>query len=407
MLRLTKGKTARGLVKGSAEDFVVQEILQGGHILERDRKYKPEELGLIDQEGKFTIFILQKTNWNTAQALKTIAKRLKRGIKSTGFAGTKDRTSVSTQLCSMFGVWPVQLQSLHIKDISINGAWEGKNKIKMGELLGNNFHITIREPEDCNNIPGLLSELNGIFPNYFGEQRFGNRGTNFDIGLEMLKGNFRDAVMKFLTDTQNETKEEAKEARERLAQEQDFESAFEYFPEYLKYERAMIRYLAKYPTNFANAIRSIPRSISLMFIHSVEAQIFNKELEERIKENSITANDYDLVCYADSYGFPDLSAIERFSGKGGAFPIGNIIGYDTKELTDFEKGMLEELDITQDSFKVKGLDELHSKGTCRPLFAPYKDANTHFDEQENSYKLDFSLPSGSYATVLLDELLAE
>jgi tRNA pseudouridine13 synthase len=407
MLRLSKGGRACGTIKSKAEDFVVQEITSNGYTLEKDRKYQPEDIGLVDQEGKFSIFILQKTNWNTTQALKAIGKRLRRGIKSAGFAGTKDRTAVSTQLCSMFGVWPAQLQSLHIKDILINGAWEGKEKIRMGGLLGNNFRITIREPRDYENIPELLSELNGIFPNYFGEQRFGNRGTNFAIGMEILKGNFKEAVMKFLTDTQNETKEEAKEARERLMLEQDFNEALEYFPSYLKYERAMIGYLAKYPTNFANAIRSIPRSISLMFIHSVEAQIFNQELEERIRDNEINADDMDLVCYENSYGFPDLSTVGRCSKKERAFLVGNIIGYDTEELTEFERGMLEELEITPDSFKVKGLDELHSKGTYRALFAPYKDIHSDFNEPENSYGLDFSLPAGSYATVLLDELIAQ
>ena len=67
-------------------------------------------------------------------------------------------------------------------------------------------------------------------------------------------------------------------------QEQDFKEALKYFPEYLKYERMLLEYLARFPDNYANAIRKLPRSISLMFIHSVESYIFNKELEERINE---------------------------------------------------------------------------------------------------------------------------
>jgi tRNA pseudouridine13 synthase len=254
-----------------------------------------------------------------------------------------------------------------------------------------------------------VSELGGVFPNYYGEQRFGYRKTNFDIGLYMLKGDFKGAALNFLTETQNETMDDAREARKRLSEELDFRAALDYFPRYLKYERSMIEYLSKYPTNYANAIRKLPRSISLMFIHSVEAQIFNWELDERIKEGSVLPNASDFVCYENTYGFPDISTIERFDGSKGkrAFSVGNIIGQDTKNITDFERNKLEEFGITTDSFKVNGLDELHSTGTSRALFAPFRDINYAHEEDGNLLKIGFSLPAGSYATVFLDELVAQ
>ncbi len=352
---------------------------------------------------------MQKTNWNTSQALKTIAKRFRRGVKSTAFAGTKDRTAVSTQLCSIFGVKPEELQGIHIKDISINGAWIGSEKVKMGELLGNRFIVAVRDLSSLGEIDSIMAELNGVFPNYYGEQRFGYRKTNFDIGLSMLKGDFKAAALNFLTETQNETMDDARIARQRLADELDFRAALDYFPKYLKYERSMIEYLSKYPANYANAIRKLPRSISLMFIHAVEAQIFNWELDERIKSGSVMPSASDFVCYENTYGFPDISVIERFgdSKNRSAFLIGNIIGQDTQNITDFEKDKLEELGITTDSFKVQGLNELHSTGTSRALFAPFKDFDWVHDKENNLMRISFSLPAGSYATVFLDELVAQ
>ena len=225
----------------------------------------------------------------------------------------------------------------------------------------------------------------------------------------MLKGDFKAAALNFLTSTQNETMDDAREARKRLSDELDFGAALDYFPKYLKYERSMLEYLSKYPTNYANAIRKLPRSLSLMFIHSVEAQIFNWELDERIKEGSVLPNASDFVCYENQYGFPDISAIENFDVSSGkrAFLVGNIIGQDTKNITDFETSKLEELGITTESFRVKGLDELHSTGTSRVLFAPFKDINYMHEENENILRISFSLPAGSYATIFLDELVAQ
>lgn len=405
MLRLSQQKRAKGTIKSSAEDFRVEEIIQSGFPLEIGKTYSPEMLGLTnDPEGKFAIFVMQKTNWNTQQALKAIARKFRRGVKSTSFAGTKDRTSVSTQLCGIFGLKAEQLANIHIKDVSINGAWQGSEKIKMGALLGNRFGVTIRDVSDFEVIQNIISELDGIFPNYFGEQRFGNRNINVEIGLDILKGNFESAAMRFLADTQNETNEDAKAARDRLANDRDFKEALKYFPGYLKYELSMIEYLAKFPDNYANAIRKLPRSVSLMMIHSVEAAIFNKELEERAANKETKPRNGDLVCKAGTYGFPDISTVKTYEESEDAdFVLGNILGYDTKSVTEGEERILEEFELTLESFKVQGLNELNSKGTFRALFAPFKDIS--YEHKENIFDLNFSLPSGSYATVLIDELV--
>jgi len=407
MLRLSKGKRAKGIIKSKPEDFRVEEITTNGHVLEMEKIYSPDMLGLKDEEGKFSIFVMQKTNWNTAQALKTLARRFRRGVKSTGFAGTKDRNAISTQLCSIFGVKADELSKVHIKDIKINGAWSGNSKVEMGDLLGNRFAITARETSDYENIEGIISELNGIFPNYYGDQRFGYRGTNVDVGLDILKGDFKGAAMRFLTETQNETNEEAKIARERLLQEQDFKEAMKYFPEYLKYEKMLIEYLARFPDNYANAIRRLPRSISLMFIHSVESYIFNKELEDRISQDKVKPEPKDIICYENSYGFPDISTFKEFDGSEDkkTFILGSILGYDTTLVTESEQKILEELGLTLESFKVKGLNELNSKGTKRALFAPFKEISHDNMEEEQALEMRFSLPAGSYATVFLDEML--
>lgn len=408
MLRLAKGQRARGAIKSRAEDFLVEEITGNGTILQINRKYSASDLAMQeDPNGKFAIFVLQKTNWNTSQALKAIARRFRRGVKSTGFAGTKDRTSVSTQLCSIFGVKPEELGLIHVKDISVNGAWRGADKVEMGGLIGNRFSVTAREVFGCEKIDGLVQELDGLFPNYYGEQRFGNRKTNVDVGVNMLKGDFRAAALSILTETSNETNEEARIARERLANEQDFRAALEYFPTYLKYERSMLEYLAQYPSNYANAIRKLPRSVLLMFIHSVESYIFNRSLERRLQESGTKRLDGDIVCGVNSYGFPDVGNASESNDAKGRFILGNIIGYDTKSVNDSEKETLDELGLGIESFRVSGLNELGSRGAYRVLFAPFKDFSNSYKDEDAALDMRFSLPAGAYATVFMDELLEQ
>ncbi|HVC57952.1 MAG TPA: tRNA pseudouridine(13) synthase TruD [Candidatus Acidoferrales bacterium] len=410
MIRLSASGQMGGIIKQSAQDFIVEEIVGACKALDKDKVYSESPVPLTSADPKFSIFVMQKENWNTVQALKAVARVLKRGQKSTGFAGTKDRVAISTQMCSIFGVTPEQLLGVHVKDIRINGAWSSDAGIKMGDLQGNRFTIVVRGATDTQRIEEIHAELGGKFPNYFGPQRFGSRGNNFDIGIALLKGDFKTAAMEFLTNSTNETNIEAVAARKKLAEEQDFEAAFRYFPMHLKYERMMLEYLSKFSANFASSIKRLPRAVSLMFIHSVEAQIFNMELEEMVKARDTAVADGDLACALNACGFPDISAVAHSESfieeKESLLPIGNIVGYETKNLNEFELEALEKLGITTDSFKVRGMNELNSKGTYRPLFAPYTGFASDTLDEGKAASFSFSLPSGSYATVLLNEFIS-
>jgi tRNA(Glu) U13 pseudouridine synthase TruD len=141
-----------------------------------------------------------------------------------------------------------------------------------------------------------------------------------------------------------------------------------------------------------------------MFVHSVESKIFNMELEQRIGEGKLSAEEGDMVCGAGPYGFPDLGSCRIHDATGYSFLVGNIVGYDTEHVNDHEKRIMEELGVAIEDFKIKGMPELNCKGTRRVLFAPYKDFS--IEQREDSAVLGFSLPSGSYATVLASEFLA-
>ncbi len=402
--RLYQGGRILGAVKSSPEDFIVEEIVGKGMAVEAGKKYSPDMLGMEEKPGKFCVFVMQKKNWNTAQALRTISKVLGKGMRSMGFAGTKDRMSISTQLCSAFAAVPAQLLGIHIKDININGAWTSDAQIEMGGLIGNRFTVTVKNTSAQDSLEKSLATLNGAFPNYFGEQRFGFRNNNVSIGLSLLKGNFEEAVMTFLTDAQNEVREDATDARRKLAETRDFKAAMQYFPRYLKYERTMIEYLSRFPTNYANAIRKLPRSLSLMFVHAVEDYIFNEELKRRVESGATAPVENELVCGANSYGFPDIKSVSRYVPEmGGAFLVGNMVGYDTKELTVQEAELLSEFGISLESFKANSIKELNCRGAFRAMFAPYRWISSELGHEDA--KLKFELPAGSYATVLLDELV--
>jgi tRNA pseudouridine13 synthase len=396
MLNLSKGSGTGGAVKSSPEDFIVKEILQNGRILECDKAYTAAELGQEEApEGKFTTLVLQKTNWNTIQALTTIAKRLGHGKGSISYAGTKDRTSVSVQLASIYGTTPEKVMEVRMKDIKINGAWLS-NGVELGSNLGNAFAVRIREARNPENAGRIIEELDGRMPNYFDKQRFGSRLNNAKVGLRIMKDDFESALDIFLTDSSNEENRAAIEARSRLAEEDDYKAALEYFPRHLKGEITAIAYMAQYD-NPANALRKLPKGIRIMFIHAVQALVFNLAVEERIKGGDFESSTY---CKENFYGFPDVESVGESRTR---FSCESLVGYETdaKQISDYAAEAMEKLGVGKDDFKIKGMPELSMKGAFRPIIAPVKDLSY---ETSDALKLGFSIPAGSYATILLNEV---
>jgi tRNA pseudouridine13 synthase len=398
MLTFTRRRGIGGAIKQSPEDFVVKEITEKGVMLEPGVKYDAKSLGEEEvPEGKQITFVLEKRDWNTLNALLTIAKLMGRGRKSIGYAGTKDKKALTVQMASVFHPDPFDMSFLKLKDISINGSWRS-NGVELGSDLGNAFDIKIGDVTEPDGTAGIASDLGGKMPNYFGPQRFGERQNNQIVGMKILQGDFEGAVMEFLCSVENERNAAVTEARTKLKETLDFAAALNYFPRYLRGERTVIAYLARYPKNYANAIRLLPRGTALMFVHAVQSKMFNEELESRI-----STGDFKTSIYAqkDGYGFPDVEKV----GAEGEFPVAALVGYETKdeEISDYMKGLMEKMQITKEMFTSKGLKELNMKGSYRSLIAPVKDLA--YETSEKEVKLRFSLPKGSYATVLLDEFI--
>jgi tRNA pseudouridine13 synthase len=396
---LSKTRGTGGAIKASSEDFEVEEITERGRILSIGRRFTPGELGEAeDPEGKFTRFVLEKKNWDTPRAIREIAHRLGRGWKSISYAGMKDRISTSTQLASIYGIKPEDLNKVAIRDIRINCAWLSNEQVRLGSLIGNHFKIVITDAEDPEAAHKTIDALGGSMPNYFDAQRFGIRQNNVSIGLHLLKGEYKEAAISFLTDTKNERDAEAVEARGRLLDNMDFSAARGYFPKYLRYERQVIDYLARYPDNFANALRMLPRGLTLMFIHSVEDAIFNASLEYMIKNEFYGIK---IWCGENSYGFQDMGSV---SAEKKGIPVLPLIGYETDDgtITDREKELLDAIGITKDAFKIKGIPELSMKGAFRACLSKVNDIRC--ETEDKLVKMSFSLPAGSYATIFIREI---
>ncbi|WP_175058981.1 tRNA pseudouridine(13) synthase TruD [Thermococcus sp. 2319x1] len=400
-----------GRIKTCPEDFIVKEkipksIFKGDHCL---------------------IYLLKKRNWETMAAIKEIAKRIGIDYKQIGFAGTKDRHAVTYQYISICTENSEEikkrLDSLEISDISLEFAGYGK-RLKLGMLLGNYFQITVRDinPDTAlERTKDILAELKvkGGFPNYFGYQRFGEkRVINHEVGKLLMKGNFEEAAFKFLGEYTGDMMGD--EARKNFLESGDVEKALEEFPNFLRYERAML-YKYKETKSWKKAFAVLPRPIVRIFIHSYQSYLFNKVLSRRIEEG-LPLNEAlpgDVVCQVKR-GLPIRSKTFRVTErtlrfvnekikKGEAMVTGPIFGFASRladgEMGRIEREVLEEEGITLEEFKMKHLKILAEPGGRRELLI--KPKKFRYKAFEEGLVFRFFLPKGVYATSVLREIMKD
>jgi len=221
-----------------------------------------------------TYFWLTKKNWTTEAAIRIVAKKLGISTRRLKFAGTKDRRAITTQIVSAFKITPEQLLKLAIKDISIEIAGTGDEPTSLGCLQGNAFTITLRDisSEELADAEGKIATVRLGVVNYFGRQRFG-RGNTHLIGRAILRGDIEDAARELLCFCSAGESEDITLFRaQMLKQWGNWEIAV---PHLLYLESRVVRWLQQNPTDFAGALRTLPKHIRKLYVHAYQSHLWN------------------------------------------------------------------------------------------------------------------------------------
>ena len=145
-----------------------------------------------DGTGDHALLLIQKRNTNTEWLARQLAKFA--GVKQVdiGYGGLKDRNAVTSQWFSvnLSGKSEPEWAQLESADTRVLRVTRNRRKLQRGAHHGNRFVITLRE------VSGDLSELEARLcavrdygvPNYFGEQRFGIAANNIEQVRALFAG---------------------------------------------------------------------------------------------------------------------------------------------------------------------------------------------------------------------------
>lgn len=404
----TKAPGIGGRIKKRAADFTVKEITPTGTKCEilafdKDGLKTPVEKNWPDPQGKEQLILtLEKFNTDMNFAIRAMCRQMHLSVKRFGYAGMKDKRAITSQKISIWKPDYENVKKFSNKFITVRDAEWGDTRIELGDLLGNEFEITVREieldeKETQKRIEKCLKEIEKGIPNFFGLQRFGGvREITHIVGREIMRGNVEGAVMLYLTATTPQEDLETKNARQKLSATNDFSEASKYFPQKLRFERAIIHHLCKYPKDYAGALGKLPKYLRIMFTHAYQSHLFNKVLSLRLEKGiGLTPTEGDILIdgipSAPLFGFES----EIAKGKPG----------------EIEKQVLKKEGIELKDFKLKVLSELSSKGKRKHLALFPKDlqikeiSNDELTPGNTKATIGFSLTKGNYATTVIREIM--
>lgn len=427
-------KGINGIIKNRYKDFIVKEITYSGRVLEINEDYAPTKYS-AESKDNYTTFNLIKINKDTFEAVRMISDALGIAPKAIEYAGLKDKRAISVQQASIKGNYIEKLKKLKLHDIFIRNISPSKYPVKLGSNWGNHFEITIRnidkksiEEEELELLFATLKTRG--FPNYYGLQRFGTfRPNSHLIGRFILENEFKKAFDEFVITTYSSELPQSFEVREDLRKTGDLEKAYVAFPKSLNYERMMIKYLIDNPNDYEGAINHLPKYLIKLLLSSFQSFLFNKLVSLRYKkENSLNKPiEGDIFNILDEkngnitqikYLFNGLydKYLQEAYDLNRAKIVYPLIGYNTN-LDDFPtiKSLILEIikneGISEDIFRNKLLETYGFKGSFRSIITkPIGLKILKYSEDEvfknmNKLKIEFSLQKGSYATLLLREIL--
>jgi tRNA pseudouridine13 synthase len=168
-------------------------------IKERHEDFRVEELPAYEPcgEGDHVYLRVEKRGMTTNAALRALARALDVKPRDVGVAGQKDARGVTVQTFSVEHVDPAAAAALELPGLRVLGVARHRNKLRTGHLRGNRFTLRLRDIDSAR-VGDVRAALAGLeqsgAPNYFGPQRFGARGDNWEVGRAAMAGDFTAAA---------------------------------------------------------------------------------------------------------------------------------------------------------------------------------------------------------------------
>ena len=373
----TKSVGTGGTIKKSNNDFKVKELLS------------EKALKTISNDSGFSVYTLQKNSIDTSHALRDVEKRFGLVLKSLGL---KDANAVTEQYVFSKTI-SKSFETIQGKNYSLKRLGFVKKPLSKKDMIGNHFEIKVENPS--NHISDF-NEYEKIL-NFFGYQRFGSkRPITHLVGKAIIQNDYQAALDLLLNYSSQYDTEENNANRKIIAERTSELSVIDKIPKSMDIEITLLKKLSK-TKDLKIVIRSIPLHMRRFYIQAYQSYIYNKTLSLAFDygEELFSAKEGD-VCFDRNY---ILGKFQNDPSQMLAIPL---VGHSYFKKTRFDfyiQKILDEEEVSLNDFFIKDFQEISIEGGFRNAIIQCN----NFQINDNIVK--FHLSRGSYATIILREIL--
>jgi tRNA pseudouridine13 synthase len=337
------------------------------HFRQSPRDFVVEEIPLYEWsgEGEHLILHVRKKELTTWDMIRDIAKHLGIKERDIGYAGLKDKNAMTKQYISILKIHEEKLASFSHEKIKILSHHYHNNKIRLGHLKGNRFFIRLKKvtPVASTMIKEAMQniKLHGM-PNYFGYQRFGIEGDNYVKGQAIVEKRLKERNVKM---------------------RKMYVSAYQshLFNLWLSRRIEISKLIKSFDTSELTALLNMPE-------HDIQAMKKQSHPFKLIEGDTMMHYPHGRLFTFEA----NDEEIRRFDERL-VSPTGLLSGKRVNSAEGQAKLIEEEFAVVMDE-----------DGARRYAWIFPDEMESEYKENEAWMELHFSLPKGSYATVLVEEI---
>ena len=325
----------------------------GGVIKETPEDFRVDETPSYEAcgEGGHLFLQVEKRGLSSDELTQELSRQLNIPERDIGFAGKKDKQAITRQFVSVPKAVINRLDHFEHPEIRIFSVKAHTNKLSVGHLKANRFTVKLRhminsDPDVVKQIMKRIGDFG--FPNFFGPQRFGAKGDTAEIGFKIINGDLKGVPKRWLN-----------------------------------------------------------RSRKKFALSAAQSHLFNRYLIKRLIETGHQTLLHGDVVFKKTGGIfrvVDLETETKRFHQNEIVPAGPLYGKKTFpadcDALCLENEILREAGLERARFSEFGKLML---GARRALFIHPE--NFDYEIDGDSMTLFFTLPAGSYATVLLAEFI--
>jgi TruD family tRNA pseudouridine synthase len=395
------------------------------------------------------VFVLKKRQKEHLAAIHALTRILRCRQSDIGIAGIKDMHAVTYQFCTIRGIKPDRLlhanMALKHHGMEIGSVQVVNHFLQSGQLKGNRFIIVVRDVKRVHleshndkveeklrpclehDKEHVLARADAVkkfgFVNFYGAQRLGTPGEpevvgvrSFDIGRAMLQGDFDRAVDLLMTGRlicRGIDEQENPSARKCRQIWRDtggnVEETLKAMPkgDSMAREQTVLQGLKRYQ-NSLDALKCLHFRERTFWINAYQSYVWNLMTSERLRFYGKKVVPGDLTIGTDgNVVVVTDDTIDSISLHQVVLPLpGYNVQYPVNEIGKRYEQFLQHEKV---KFEKEARLEATAKGSYRHVTIPMTSLELAFPESPendfNSFQISFDLPSGSYATMLLRELM--